>query len=276
MAANMGQISAQFKELLGQLGRQNQATPNASPPAHPEVLPPSGGSSCKLAPPTQYAGEPGLCRTFLIDCSIHFAFMPQAFLTDRAKVAFMISHLTGGAKAWVSAEWSRHHCRISGGTNQDFRPRVYQPREGSGTQLAETRNGFGMWLCHSVSHSSSREWMEQCSTLRHILERFVGGNPRITGAVGFTHQPGRTHRSRYSYRQLTKSTQTTSRRKTTQPRGAYDTTRTKMADPATINPRKTPFLFWRGAYAARKSPTIPGGATEETPRGKVLLLRRDR
>ena len=34
--------------------------------------------------------------------------MPQAFLTERAKVAFMISHLSGRAKAWASAEWSRN------------------------------------------------------------------------------------------------------------------------------------------------------------------------
>ena len=33
--------------------------------------------------------------------------MPHAFPTEWAKVAFMISHLTGQAKAWASAEWSR-------------------------------------------------------------------------------------------------------------------------------------------------------------------------
>ena len=38
---------------------------------------------------------------------IHFEFNPRAFPTDRSKVAFMISHLTGRAKTWAAAEWGR-------------------------------------------------------------------------------------------------------------------------------------------------------------------------
>lgn len=38
---------------------------------------------------------------------MHFEFLPQAFPTDRAKVAFMILHLTGRARAWATAEWSQ-------------------------------------------------------------------------------------------------------------------------------------------------------------------------
>ena len=109
MAANMGQISSQLQDLLGQVCRPNPAPRTPPPPAFPEAPVHSGGASCKLAPPTQYTGEPGLCRTFLIDCSIHFIqFMPQAFSTERAKVAFMISFLAGRAKGWASAEWSRN------------------------------------------------------------------------------------------------------------------------------------------------------------------------
>ena len=108
MAANMGQITSQMQDLLGQLSRSNPVLPTPPPAALPDVPAPSGGATCKLAPPTQYTGEPGLCRTFMIDCSIHFEFNPQAFSTERAKVAFMISHLGGRAKAWASAEWSRN------------------------------------------------------------------------------------------------------------------------------------------------------------------------
>ena len=45
---------------------------------------------------------------FLTDCSIHFELTPHAFSTDRSKIAFMICHMTGKAKAWASAEWSRN------------------------------------------------------------------------------------------------------------------------------------------------------------------------
>ena len=107
-AANMGQISSQLQDLLGQICRPNPTSPTPPSPASPEMPVHSGGASCKLAPPTQYTGEPGLCRIFLIDCSIHFELMPQAFPTERAKVAFMISHPAGRAKGWASAKWSRN------------------------------------------------------------------------------------------------------------------------------------------------------------------------
>ena len=114
MAANMGQISSQIQELLGQLCRQSPAPPTPPSPASPEIPVHSGGASCKLAPPTQYTDKPGLCRTFLIDCSIHFELMPQAFATKQAKVAFMISHLTGLWPAQNGAE-TQPYARLSQG-----------------------------------------------------------------------------------------------------------------------------------------------------------------
>ena len=74
---------------------------------HPDSAPtpPLPGAGCKLAPPAPYTGAPGLYKTFIINCSIHFELMPHAFSTDQSKVAFMISHLTDRAKAWASAEW---------------------------------------------------------------------------------------------------------------------------------------------------------------------------
>lgn len=65
------------------------------------------GMLYQLAPPAQFTGEQGLCKTFIIDCSIHFELTPHAFPTNRSRTAFMISHLSGRAKAWASAEWPR-------------------------------------------------------------------------------------------------------------------------------------------------------------------------
>ena len=69
--------------------------------------------------------------------------MPQAFPTERAKVAFMISHLTGRAKAWASAEWSRN------------------------STACETIAGFQTALTRTVDPvCSSREKAQELSTLR--------------------------------------------------------------------------------------------------------------
>lgn len=38
---------------------------------------------------------------------MHYEHLPSAFPTERSKVAFMVFHLTGRAKAWATAEWSR-------------------------------------------------------------------------------------------------------------------------------------------------------------------------
>ena len=105
MAANISHLSSQLQALLGWLARSGVAAP---PPTTP--VPPlhSGGAPCKLALRTLYNGDPGSCKTFLIDCSIHFEFLPHGFPTERSKVAFKISHLTGRAKTWASAEWSRN------------------------------------------------------------------------------------------------------------------------------------------------------------------------
>uniref|UniRef100_A0A3P9K7H2 ribonuclease H n=1 Tax=Oryzias latipes TaxID=8090 RepID=A0A3P9K7H2_ORYLA len=49
-----------------------------------------------------------MCKNFLTDCSIHFEHSPHAFVSDRARIAFMISHLSGRARAWAMAEWARN------------------------------------------------------------------------------------------------------------------------------------------------------------------------
>ena len=87
MTANMGHFSSQLQELLGQLNRPSTAALTPTAPASPETPMHTGGASCKRVPPTLYMGEPGLCKAFLIDCSIHFELLPHAFPTERAKVA---------------------------------------------------------------------------------------------------------------------------------------------------------------------------------------------
>lgn len=88
----------------------------------------TGEEGSKLAPPAKYSGELGLCRTFLIDCSVHFELTPHAFPTDRSKIAFMVSHMTGRAKAWASAEWAQNSPICSSLTNfEDALNKTFDP-----------------------------------------------------------------------------------------------------------------------------------------------------
>ena len=104
-------LAAQVRQVLTHLTKD--------PPSPDTIAPPSpaaaGASSApvihaaapRLAPPEKFSGESGECRAFIVDCEMHYEHLPSAFSTERSKVAFMISHLTGRARAWATAEWSR-------------------------------------------------------------------------------------------------------------------------------------------------------------------------
>ena len=56
-----------------------------------------------LARPQRFSGESGDCRAFLTQCELHFELQAAAYPTDRAKVAFVISHLSRRAESWAGA-----------------------------------------------------------------------------------------------------------------------------------------------------------------------------
>ena len=105
MAERLNFLSDQVQHLI------NLSAPPSVPvnPAAPAPAPaaPGFGPVIRLASPERFSGEPGQCKPFLIDCSIHYEHTPHAFPTERSKIAFMISHLTGRARAWATAEWAR-------------------------------------------------------------------------------------------------------------------------------------------------------------------------
>ena len=103
-------LAAQIQQVLTHLTEPSSPDTTAapSPPAeYPSSVPAFHAPAPRLSPPEKFSGESGECRAFLVDCKMHYELQPSVFPTDRAKVAFMISHLTGRARAWATAEWSR-------------------------------------------------------------------------------------------------------------------------------------------------------------------------
>ena len=47
------------------------------------------------------------CRPFISQCGPHFEFNASAFSSDQEKTTSINSHLTGRARSWATAEWSR-------------------------------------------------------------------------------------------------------------------------------------------------------------------------
>ncbi|KAK5897509.1 hypothetical protein CesoFtcFv8_010566 [Champsocephalus esox] len=111
-------VTSQVNHLAEQLHRvltHLEATSTAPIPAMPPDANPTANQAevsfspvpPRLASPEKYSGESGHCRTFLVQCDLHYKLNPAAFVSDEAKIAFMVSHLTGRAAAWATAEWSR-------------------------------------------------------------------------------------------------------------------------------------------------------------------------
>ncbi len=81
---------------------------STAPPTPPVPLPPPENpsqSEPRLPVPESYTGEPNYCRAFLTRCSMHFSLQPRTFNNERAKVAFVLTLLTGRAALWGTAVW---------------------------------------------------------------------------------------------------------------------------------------------------------------------------
>jgi len=109
VTTQINRLAEQFHNILTRLDSVPAASSDVAAPA-PETtadfLVPN--SMIRLAPPAKFSGESGNCSPFLTQCDLHFTCLPAAFPSDSAKVAFIVSHLTGRAEAWATAEWARN------------------------------------------------------------------------------------------------------------------------------------------------------------------------
>ncbi len=70
------------------------------------VLNPPSASASPMALPTTYSGEAVECGGFLLQLSLFIEMQPQQFASERSKVAFLISLLSGRALLWARAIWN--------------------------------------------------------------------------------------------------------------------------------------------------------------------------
>lgn len=87
----------------GRIESLRSQLPVATAPSRPPIP----ASEARLHPPERYSGMPGSCRPFLIQCSLAFELQPSAFPTQRSRVAYIVSLLSGRARDWGTAEWEK-------------------------------------------------------------------------------------------------------------------------------------------------------------------------
>uniref|UniRef100_A0A3B3I1M0 ribonuclease H n=1 Tax=Oryzias latipes TaxID=8090 RepID=A0A3B3I1M0_ORYLA len=112
-ATAMSSLSTQLSDVTTALQNRtvsecsSSVTPSA--PSETATTPPgpSEPRPVRLSSPERFSGDSGDCRSFLTQCELHFEFQSHAFPSDRAKIAYIVSYLSGRAKAWATSEWSR-------------------------------------------------------------------------------------------------------------------------------------------------------------------------
>ncbi|KAL0151794.1 hypothetical protein M9458_052945 [Cirrhinus mrigala] len=73
----------------------------------PQTPPPASGSP--MAVPAKFAGEATECSGFLLQVNLYIQMQPQQFPSEKSKVAFLTSLLTGKALQWAKAIWNANN-----------------------------------------------------------------------------------------------------------------------------------------------------------------------
>ncbi|KAJ7992633.1 hypothetical protein DPEC_G00280700 [Dallia pectoralis] len=110
-------ITAQLEQLVLTAPRSEVPSPPPDiPPAAPESASPS--REPRLPPPERFSGEESGCGPFLTQCSLIFELQPSSFPTDRSRIAYLMTVMSGRALTWASAVWEQKSpsCRGFQGT----------------------------------------------------------------------------------------------------------------------------------------------------------------
>lgn len=96
-------LTAQIQALQPQ--QVSQPLPPAEVFVSNQLAPTPPVREPRLPAPPPYAGEPGTCRAFLTQCTLNMELQTSALPTERSRIAFVISLLTGKARDWATAIW---------------------------------------------------------------------------------------------------------------------------------------------------------------------------
>ncbi|KAK3574372.1 hypothetical protein QTP86_006156 [Hemibagrus guttatus] len=103
------QLLSEVLSTIRQISDRLPPTQTASCADVPEHLPspqvPAPRVEPHLPPPQRFSGDPSACRGFLTQCSLTFELQPSSFPSDRAKVAYVITLLSGKALTWAMSVW---------------------------------------------------------------------------------------------------------------------------------------------------------------------------
>ncbi|XDV13693.1 hypothetical protein PO909_002052 [Leuciscus waleckii] len=101
-------LVAQVSELTQWIQDLTPPTAPPTPPTPPPLPQTNHPPEPRLPAPERYNGDPQLRRAFLTKCSMFFTLQPQTFASEEAKVALVLTLLSGRASQWGAAVWENH------------------------------------------------------------------------------------------------------------------------------------------------------------------------
>ncbi|MGL5101600.1 MAG: DUF4939 domain-containing protein, partial [Plesiomonas sp.] len=125
--------------------------------------------------PPLYDGEPTLCRAFITQCEVVFSLQPRTYASEKSKVAFVVSLLTGRAREWGAAMWEAQGCYRH--DFQDFKTEMIKVFDRSvfGTEasrrLASLRQGRRSVTDYSIEFrtlAATCSWNSEALTARFL------------------------------------------------------------------------------------------------------------
>lgn len=138
-AQEVDALNARVAELLSRVDELQQEAANRAP-APRAVIPPEPEPHANNPP--IYDGDPKSCQAFLSQCALVFALQPRRYATEEARVAYVITLLSGRAREWGVAVWnSRALCCAS---FEDFRQEMTKlfDRSAQGDEAAAQLSGL--------------------------------------------------------------------------------------------------------------------------------------